>query len=178
METRRVGVGDDHRPARQFDGFQGAAFGAVGHVDEHADAVHLADDLAAEAADAVVFGFITAAGQQALVVIGQLHDQHAELTEDLDQADVVFDGRAVLEAEENPDAAFLMRQANVRGLAHRTDQLGPGFETAVPFADARQGFPGVFVIGDGGVDRAQAAGLHLAEDLFVPVGVLQAIDHQ
>ena len=136
------------------------------------------DHLAPEAADAVVFALVATAGQQALVVVGQLHDEHPELAEDFHQGDVVLDRRAVLEAEEDPHAALFMGQANVAGRAYRADQFGPGLEAAVPLAQARQGFASVLVVGDGGVHRAQATGLHLLEYLRAPVGVLQAVDHQ
>ncbi|MNV66990.1 hypothetical protein D3C71_1597720 [compost metagenome] len=129
-------MGDDHRSAGQFDGLKRASLGAVRHVDEHADAVHFGDHLAAEAADAVVLALIAAAGQQALVVVGQLHDEHPELAENLHQGNVVLDRRAVLEAEEDTHPALLVGQADVAGRAHRADQLGPCLEAAVPLAQA------------------------------------------
>ena len=60
------------------------------HVDHHANAVHLFDDLLAKASESAVFVLVTATGEETLVVIGELHDHEAEATHDLNQSNLIF----------------------------------------------------------------------------------------
>lgn len=127
-------MGNNHRTLGKLDGLKRRALGAVRHVDDHADAVHLADHLAPEAGNAAVFGFVTAAGEQALVVVGELHDQQAQVAHYRDHVDIVLDGRAVLGAEEDANPPLLPGAENIRWLAHRHDQITVFFKAAVPLA--------------------------------------------
>ena len=113
-----------------------------------------------------------------LVVVGELHDQEAEIAHHLDHVDIVLDGRAVLGAEKDPDAPRGLGPGDIAGPAHRHDQVRMGLEAAVPLAQARQRLAGGLVVDQGGVDGVQAAFAHLLEDFPRPVGVLQAVDGQ
>ena len=73
----------------------------VRHVDHQADPVHFLDHLFAEAGDARVFRLIAAGRQQALIVVGELHEAGAQLVNDFHQADVVFYGCAILKPEKD-----------------------------------------------------------------------------
>ena len=95
---------------------------------------------------------------------------------DLDEADIVFDGRGVLEAEEDGRAAGFAGKAHVVAGQPVEDEVGVLFEAAVPRLDVQDGFVEILVVGDGDMNRVDAALAHLAEDLLGPVGVLQAVD--
>ncbi len=91
-------MGNGNGALGDFDSLQRRQFGRVAEIDQHADTVHLLDHLAPETADAGVDLLVTASPDQALVVVGELHDAHPQLVEHLDQRQVVLDGRAVLES--------------------------------------------------------------------------------
>ena len=172
----QVGMGDGDRAFGPFGGFDGRAVGAVAHVHDHADAVHLADDLPPHARQAGVFGLVAARREKRLVVVGKLHEAHAKLVPDLDQPDIVLDGAGVLEAEEDGGAPGLARLVHVTGPLAVKDQVGILLEPAVPAFHVQHGFTKGLVIGDGDMHRVHPALAHLAEDLFRPVGILQCVD--
>ena len=74
MKVTWVGMRDNHRLIGVLDRFECGALGTVRHVDNHTNAVHLFNDLFAKPCQTTVLIFIATAGQQALVVVGQLHD--------------------------------------------------------------------------------------------------------
>ena len=92
MKVARVGVGNDDRLLRIVDRFQRRTLGAVRHIHDHAHPVHLADDLLPKAGQPAVFFLIATAGQQALIVVSELHDHETKPPHHLNQTDLVFDG--------------------------------------------------------------------------------------
>ncbi len=145
-------------------------------VDDHADAVHLAHHLAAEAGQAGIDRLVAAGAEQALVVVGELHEPDAELVEHLDQAQVVLDRRTVLEAEDDGGLAGGLGGEDVGGGAGGADEVAVPLETAVPIGDQLQGVAGVLPVGEGDMDGGEAAGAQLLEQGAVPVAVLQPVD--
>ena len=92
MEVTGIGVGDDDRLFRVVYGLQGRTLGAVGHIDDHAHPIHFPHHLLAKPGESAVLRLVTAAGQQALVVVGELHDHQAQPTHHLDQPDFILNG--------------------------------------------------------------------------------------
>ena len=168
-------MGDGDRALRKLDGLKRGALGAVRHVDHQPDPVHLPDRLLAEPGDARVLGLVAAGREQALVVVGELHEARAELVHDLDQADFVLDRRAVLKAEDDRGLALGLRRAHVVGGAARHDQVAMVLEPAVPLLHVLHRLAELLVIADRDVHGGDAAGAHVAEDLRRPVAVLQAV---
>jgi hypothetical protein len=148
----------------------------VRHVDHQAHPVHLLDDLPAHAGDARVLRLVATGGEQALVVVAELHEAGAEVVQDLDQADVVLDGRAVLEAEDDARLALGVGAAHVIAGPDRHEPVGVELEAAVPGGDVGDGLAQVLPIADGDVHAGDAA--HLLEDPGRPVAVLKPVDHQ
>ena len=72
-------MGDGNRSFGNLDGFQSRLFGTVGHIDNHTDAVHLFYHFAAKSGDTAILLFITAGGQQTLIVVAELHNTHPQL---------------------------------------------------------------------------------------------------
>ncbi|CAI8372945.1 MAG: Uncharacterised protein [Halieaceae bacterium] len=146
------------------------------HIHHHADPVHLADHLLPKTSEPTVLFLITTTGEQALIVVGELHDHQAEPTHHLHQTDLVFDRRAVLRTENNADAPFCLGAVNISRLIHGPDQIRVSLEALVPFPKTRQGLAGILVVGNRNVDCIETALVHLLEDLARPRRVLQAID--
>ena len=88
-----------------------------------ADTVHLADDFATKARQPAVTLIATGA-HQVLRVVAQLHHADAELLEDLDIAQLVFERMGVLEAENDPGLALLL--GAIQGAVGALDQGGDG----------------------------------------------------
>ena len=171
-----VGMGDGDGPGARLDGIQRRAFGGMTHIDDQPDAVHLGDHRAAHAGQAGIFILVTAGREQGLVVIGQLHEPCAQRMQDLDKADIVFDGRGVLETEDDGGAPRLPRPAHILPGAALNDQIGIALEPAVPLLHVQDRLAKGFVIGDGHMHRIDTALAHLAKDGLRPIGVLQAVD--
>ena len=177
MKVTGVGVGNNDRLLRIVDRFQRGTLGAVRHIDHHADSVHLADDLLPKAGQPAVLLLVATTGEQALIVVGELHDHEAEATHHLHQTDLVLDRRAILRTKNDTDAPFGLGAVNISRLIYRPDQIGVRLEALVPFAKTRQGLAGVLVVGNRDVHRIETAFVHLLEDLARPGRVLQAVDH-
>ena len=80
------------------------------------------DDFAAETRQAAVT-FVAAGADQVLRVVAHLHHANAELLEDLDVADLVFERVGILEAEDDAGLALFFGSADVGGGAHRNHQV-------------------------------------------------------
>src|SRR5690606_21329856 len=132
MKGFRVGVRDRDRPFRNLDRFEPGALAAMRDIDDHADPVHLADDLATEPRNPAVVLFVTRAADEALVIVRQLHDPDAQLVEHLDQPDIVLDRRRLLESEDDRRSARLLRVPDFRGAAAWTDDIAVILEEPVP----------------------------------------------
>ena len=105
-EGARGRVRGDQRRFADGDGIVERLVGDVRDVDQHAQAVHLEDDLLAAVGEAVVvldFGIVDVArrvGPFVGVRPAQGHVAHAEAVEIAEQANVVFDGVAAFNAEQ------------------------------------------------------------------------------
>ncbi len=146
------------------------------HVDEQANTVHLLDDLASHTRDAGIRRLVAAGREQALVIVGELHEPDAQPMADLDETDIVLDRRRVLHAEEDRGAVLPARTADVSRAAAVVDELRESLEPAVPAFDIGDRLAEILVIGDGGMNRGNATAPHLAKDRLGPVAVLQAVD--
>ena len=103
----------------------------MGHIHNHADAVHFLHDLLAHAREAGVIVLITARRQQGLVVIRELHKAHAKLMADFDKAYIVFNRARILEAKEDRSAPRFLRQSHIGSAGAFENDLGEPFEPAV-----------------------------------------------
>jgi hypothetical protein len=148
----------------------------VAHIDHHADAVHFANDLLAKACNTTVFCLVTTAGQQALVVIGQLHDHKIQLTHHLDHADIIFDGGAVLSAEHNADFAQLLGQTDICSASNRHNEITVHLKVSVPLGNSHQGLTNLLMVHNGCMHHGDTTLMQLLEDVSIPVGILQTIN--
>ena len=146
------------------------------HVDHHADPVHLADDLLPKAGQPTVLLLVATAGEQALIVVGELHNHEAEATHHLHQTDLVLNRRTILCTKNDTDAPFCLGAVNISRLIYGPDQIRVRLEALVPLTEAGQGLAGVLVVGNRDVHRIETALVHLLEDLARPGRVLQAVD--
>ena len=95
---------------------------------------------------------------------------------DLNQSDICFNRRAVLETEEDGGAVGLPGGQNILGKAARHDQVTVFEKSPVPVRHIGGCLTKVLVITDGHMNCIQPALAHLREDLSGPVTVLQAVD--
>ena len=176
FQTRRQAVGVGHRLLRFEDDFFGSLGTDVGQVAHDADAVHLGDNLATEARQAAVT-LIAAGAHQVLGVVAHLHDTDAQLLEDLDIADLVFEGVGVLEAEEDTGLAQLLGLANVGGGTHRHHQVAVLADQLLARGDAVDGGLEALPHRHGAVGGGQATFAHVLEQFAVPLGNDQPVDN-
>ncbi|MNF56576.1 hypothetical protein D3C84_380670 [compost metagenome] len=147
----------------------------MGEVAHDADAVHLGDDLAAEAGKPAI-ALVAAGAHQVLGVVAHLHDAHAELLEHLDVADLVLERVGVLEAEEDAGLAQLLGLADVGGGAHRDHQVAVIADQLVAGGDVVHRRLEAFPDRHRAVGRGQAALAHVFEEFTVPLGNDQTVD--
>ena len=95
---------------------------------------------------------------------------------DLDQSNICFNRRTVLETKENSGAVRLPCSNNILGEAPRHDQVAVVEKSPVPVRKIGGRLPEVLVIADSHVHCIQRAFPHLRKDLSGPVTVLQAVD--
>ena len=148
----------------------------MAHINHETKPVHFPDDLPAHACDTGVVFLVTAGRQQALVVVGKLHETGAELITDFHQVDVILDGGGVLESKEDSGTLTLAGRINVFGVIARHDEFRVAGEMVIPLPEVGNDFPEIFMIGDRNVHGRQTGVVHLAENFFRPVAVLQAVD--
>ena len=146
--------------------------GAVGHIDNHANTIHLFDHLATKPRDTAILGLITTRRQRALIVVGELHDPHTQLVEYLDHLDIVFNRRAILKTKNNADFTEALRLENIAGAVHSHDKVAVIDKMSVPCAYIFERFTDIFPIGNGHMNRAQATLLCLFKQVTIPVDVL------
>ena len=142
----RVGVADGDRPLRKLDRFEGRALARMGHVDDHAEPIHLADHLAAHAGHACVLVLPPARAEQRLVVVAELHEAQAERVQRLDEAQIGLHRGRVLGSEHDGGAARGARALDIGGRAGGEDQVLMGREAPVPFHDAIDRLAEVLVV--------------------------------
>ncbi|MCY1362432.1 hypothetical protein D9M69_491470 [compost metagenome] len=147
----------------------------MGEVAHDADAVHLGDDLAAEAGKPAI-ALVAAGAHQVLGVVAHLHDAHAELLEHLDVADLVLERVGVLEAVEDAGLALLLGLADVGGGAHRDHQVAVVADQLVAGGDVVHRGLEAFPHRHGAVRRGQAALAHVFEQFAIPLGDDQTVD--
>ncbi len=106
-EAATRGMGRDDRGLGEVQDLVERVVGDVRDVDHHADAVHPGDQVLAEGAQAVPFRAIVEGGVADVVVLRMRQGDvpHAAVVEMLDVVEVVFEGRAVLDAQEDRDSA-------------------------------------------------------------------------
>ena len=144
----------------------------MGHIDNHANTIHLFDHLATKPRDTAILGLITTRRQWALIVVGELHDPHTQLVQYLDHLDIVFNRRAVLKTKDNADFTEALRLENIAGPMHWHDQIAVIDKMSVPGAYIFERFTDIFPIGNGHMNRAQTTLLCLLKQFTVPVDVL------
>ena len=82
---------DNHWPFGVINGFECRSLSAMGHVNHHADSIHFFNDLLTKACESAVFILITPACQEALVVIGELHNHESQPSHNFDQPNLILD---------------------------------------------------------------------------------------
>ncbi len=172
-ELAGIGVAEDRRRLRSLDRLHARSIGAVRAVDHHADAVHLADHLAAEIGEADVL-VVTAAAREIVAIVGEQHLAHAETIIEIDHADIAVERVHAFEIEGDRELALAPGAEDV---LHRLD-LDQAFRVgADPVAKLRHAFqrlsPGHDVIA--GVDReiidaGGAPALQALEDRGLGIG--------
>ena len=98
--------------------------------------------------------------------------------QDLHEADVVFNRRAILKAEDNRGLALGLGPFHIRRRAAMQYVIGILAEVLIPGDHILHGLREIFMVGDGDMRRGNPARPHLAEHLRGPVVILQCVDDQ
>ena len=104
-----------------------------------------------------ILGLVAAGREQALVVVGELHEADAERVADLDEADIVLDRRRILRAEKDRGPAFAARADDVGRGAAMEDQPGKRSKRRFQSLDIGDRLAKVLVIGDRRMNRVMPA---------------------
>lgn len=107
-----VGMGEDHRFIAVIHGLHAGAVASVGHVHEHAEAVHLVDDLAAEGRQASV-GVVAAAAGEIVAIVGEQHLANAQTVIELHHLDPAVQCVHALQVEGYRELALGLGPADV-----------------------------------------------------------------
>ena len=176
FQPRRQAVGIGDRLFRFEDDFLGSLRTHMREVAHDADAVHLGDDLAAEAGQPAVT-LVAAGAHQVLGVVAHLHNAHAELLEHLDVTDLVLERVGVLEAEEDAGLALRLGGADVSGGAHRHHQVAVLADQLLAGGNIVHRGLETFPHRHGAVGGGQAAFAHILEQFAVPLGDDQPVNN-
>ncbi|MDR9065907.1 hypothetical protein FEP47_05178 [Burkholderia multivorans] len=175
LEARRQAVRVAHRLLRERDRLGRRVRADVRQVDHDPDAVHLGDHFAAEVRQPAVT-LVAARADEVLRVVAKLDDAHAHVGEGLDVADVVLERMRVLEAEDDPRLAFLLRAEDVVGRAHQRQQLAVVADLLLHHADVVDGLREVFPHRHRAVRGCDAALAHVLEHRLLELRNVQAVD--
>ena len=178
VREQAVGIGVRHRDRLlgMDDRVLGRAIADMAEVDQDAGAVHLAHDFLAGARQARILVLVAAAAQLILVVVGELDRAHAQLGEQLDEADAALQQVGVLEAEQDggatrgDDRLDLLRR---RGDRH---QVLVGVHQVAPAGDRIEQFDRALPEPAGHRHRADIGLAQLAEGVAGEVAALQTVD--
>ena len=140
------------------------------------DAVHLAHHLAAEARKPAVDLLVTASAELVLVVVGELHDPHAELGEELDVTDAAFEAIAVLKAEEKGDPIALVSLEDIGGRARDENEIGAFAREVSPLPKRIEGFERALPKAERRRHASEAPSPQFLEDFTIVKAALQAVD--
>jgi hypothetical protein len=137
-------VAEDHRRLRAVEGVTHRGRRDVREVDEHADPVHLGDDLATEVAQPADRWLVgRRVGPRHVVVVGERHVADAEPVQRAQHAERLVDRMAALSAEQGRDPAVREGRASLfrgRGDSQlRRISLGEGVHELGLLDDRRDG---------------------------------------
>jgi hypothetical protein len=138
------------------------------HIDNHSDAIHLSNHLLAKSRQPTVLLLITTAGQQALIVIGELHNHQPKPAHHFYQPNFIFNGRAVLGAKNNAHTPLCFGLCEISGLVHGANEVWIALKTLIPLSQSSERFAGIFVVRNGDMNRIKPALTHLLEDFSRP----------
>ena len=109
-------------------------------------------------------------------VVGELHDTHADVSEDLRHLGVVAEHRAVLEAEHRAEHVVGDRLVHLGHVGDHPQRIGVVPAQVAEVADARHRSGEVLPRPDRGVDDVDTAGADLVDDRAGPVVDFEPVD--
>src|SRR5437016_2279304 len=121
---------------------------------------------------------MAAGREQRLVIVAELHESEPEPVENRDKADVILDAGGILGAEEDRGPALGFGAAHIGAGEAVEDQMRKSLEAAAPARDIGGRLAEALMIADGCLNGGHTALVHVAEDRFRPVAVLQTIDDE
>ena len=156
--ARALRVGEDHRRAAGLERVAHGVVADVAQVDEHAEAVHLVDDGAAEIGEAVIFRIVGGAvGPFVVLEVGEGHVARAELVELPQRGEAAADLVPALDPDQRSDFAGLVDAHDVVRGAGQREVVGIGFDQPLDDVDLLDRLADRGVAGDFGrdVDRPE-----------------------
>jgi hypothetical protein len=106
------------------DTLGGGAVSAVAEVDGDSEVVHLFDSGDARFAESGIAGLEASIAKDAAIVVGELHDAHAEAAEHFNALGIFLEKCGVLEAGKNPEFVFALGAGDVEMAAHDEERVG------------------------------------------------------
>ena len=134
-----IRMGDDHRPARRFRGFQRGAGAGMGEVDGQGEILHAPDDLPAEFAEPGIARLEAAIAHAVARIVGELHHAQAARLEQVEEIELVLDGVGALEMQHDGGLAGRLGGSDLGDRAGDPDLLLARSLDLEPFADDLHG---------------------------------------
>ncbi|HEY3814389.1 MAG TPA: hypothetical protein VGL66_14290 [Caulobacteraceae bacterium] len=140
VDRSATAMGDQHGLFRQRDDLAGHAPAGVADVHGDAEGIHLFHRFSAEVGDPGLFDRRHHPGAEGRgLVVAELHHPHAEVAEKLDAIELALQHAYAFEGEDDADAAGLLRQRELVGLAHLHEQVGVKFGQLLAEGDIAHG---------------------------------------
>src|SRR5690606_28855998 len=147
----------------------------VRQVDDHADPVHLGDDLPAEPGQAGVGRLVATAAHVVLDVVGELRDPYSQIGEKLNEPDTAGEERTVLEAEQDGSPVAGGQSLDVRGRSGDADEVAVLPFQVPPRGEGVERFEGVAPVSACHGHTAEPALAKFGEHLAVELAAFESI---
>ena len=125
MNGAATGMRDERRFRGGGDAVGRGLCVGMAEIERDADLIHLRDGFAPELGQAIGFAVKTTDAKRSAPVVIELHDPHAELAEQFDPLDFVFEHGGGLERINDAELLLFLRALEIGRGAHLEEEIGP-----------------------------------------------------
>lgn len=135
-----AGMSDENRLGGSGNGVGGRAITAVAEIGGDALLIHFSESGDSGRREARILGIKAAAAEEAVIVVGELHDAHAKFAKEVDAAGICFEKGSVLEAGEDAEFVGAFRESDLGMLADDREIVREFFDEKLERAEGVKSF--------------------------------------